>query len=131
MSTGHSSETALRSTYDWVHQNLSDLNAIVVLHLGDEESMLAFGKTASPDQVSALPLGLQALADRYFPSGRLNALAIEEAIAAVEDIVMPWHGKLPSAASLFTDAAEVAGMARWAGMPDDAGPWRLTTEAVE
>jgi len=131
MNTGHSSETAVRATYAQARQHPPETGAIVVLHLGDEESMLAFGKAAQPDQVSALPLGPQALGDRYFPAGRLNALAIEEAIAEVEDIVMPWHGKLPSAASLFMDAAEVAGLARWAGMPDNAGPWRLTTEAVE
>lgn len=131
MNGTHAGETAIRSTYAWARQNRPDTGAIVALQLGADESMLAFGQGEQPEQVSALPLGLQVLADRYFPAGRLSELLIEHAIAEVEDIVMPCHGKLPSAASLFTDDAEVAGLARWAGMPDNARPWRLTTEAVE
>lgn len=131
MNTGNSSEIAIRASYTRARQNLPELDASVVLHLGDEESMLAFGKAAQPEQVSVLPLGLQALADRFFPAGRLSERLIEHAIAEVEDIVMPWHGKLPSAANLFTDDEDVAELARWAGMPEESGSWRLTTEAVE
>lgn len=131
MTGSHAGETAIRATYAWARQNLRDADAIVALQLGADESMLAFGQGEQPEQVSVLPLGLQRLADRYFPDGRLSELLIEHAIAEVEDIVMPWHGKLPTAAGLFTDDADIAGLARWADMPDKAGPWLLTTEAVE
>ena len=80
--------------------------------------------------MALLPLGLRSLAGRHFPAGRLNALAIEAAIAEVEDAVMPWHGKLPPASRLISSDGAVAELAAWAGMPDD-GPWLLTTEAVE
>jgi len=131
MNRTHSGEVASATTYAWVRQNLPELDAIVVLQLGEDETMLTFGQGAQPEQVASLPLGLQVIADRYFPAGRLSVLMIEHAIAEVEDIVMPWHGKLPSAASLLTDDAEVAELARWAGMPDKTGQWLLTTEAVE
>lgn len=131
MNGSHAGEIAIRAIYAWARQNLRDADAIVALQLGADESMLAFGQGEQPEQVSVLPLGLQRLADRYFPDGRLSELLIEHAIAEVEDIVMPWHGKLPTAAGLFTDDAGIAGLARWADMPDKAGPWLLTTEAVE
>ena len=131
MSTGHSSETAIRATYARASQNLPGTGAIVVLKLGDDSSDLAFGTGAQPEQLVSLPLGLGVLADRYFPAGHLSELLIEHAIAEVEDIMMPWHGKLPSAATLFTDDAAVAELLRWAGMPEDPDSWRLTTEAVE
>lgn len=124
-------ETTLRAAYARARRHSPESQAIVVLQLGDDRSMLALGTNATPLQMASLELGLQGLAHRLFPGGRLSEMAIEQAIAEVEDIVMPWHNKLPPSAQLFTDDASMAELAQWAGMPDKATSWLLTTEAVE
>lgn len=124
-------ETALHAAWADVRQHVPQPQAIVVLRLGDDRSMLAWGTGVKPEQVSPLPLGLLGLAHRLLPAERLSALAIESTMAEVEDIVMPWHGQLPASAQLFTDDAAMAELARWAGMPDADRSWSLTTEAVE
>jgi len=60
----------------------------------------------------------------------MSLLAAEEAIAHVEDIVMPWHGHWPTSASLITCDPHITALATWAGMPGD-GPWLLSIDAVE
>lgn len=130
MSTAGRGKDAVRATYAWAFHSAPDAGSLVALQLGQDEAALAWGQGPEPEQVAALPLGLRSLAGRYFPAGRLNALAIETAIAEIEDAVMPWHGKLPPAAHLISNDPAIAELAAWAGMPDE-GPWLLTTEAVE
>ena len=100
MSTADRAEATARAAYEWASHRMPDAGAQVALHLGDQVSAQAWGTGPQPGQVSALAIGLRALAERHFPADRLNALAIEAAIAEVEDVVMPWHGKLPPAARL-------------------------------
>lgn len=104
-------------------------DAVVVLRLGDHAGALAWGQ--APDQATELDLGLVPLATRLAPGGRLSAGAVEAAIAAVEDVVMPWHGHLPAAARLVSSDAWVAAVASWAGMPTGVASWWLSTQAVE
>jgi hypothetical protein len=108
-----------------------ELQAVVVLHLGDYESMLAWGKDEKPTQFLSFPLGLSGLAKRIMRNGHLSELAMERAIAEVEDIVMPFRAKLPTSAQLFTEDTEIVELAHWAGMSDHAEQWQLTTDAVE
>ena len=129
MSGASTVEAAVRASYAWARR-VPDAGACVALHLGDEASALAWGTGAEPDGVAVLPLGLHTLADRYFPGGRLSEMAIEAAIAEVEDIVMPWHGQLPPGARLVSGDAAIAELAAWAGMRGD-GPWQFGTESVE
>ena len=121
----------MRSAYARARRHAPEPQAIVVLHLGDDRFMLAWGTGTEPAQLSLLPLGLQELTHRLVPHGHLSEVAIEQTIAEVEDTLMPWHGKLPDFALLFTTDAAVAELAWWAGMPDKAGAWRLTKETVE
>ena len=131
MSTRCADEATMRSAYALARQQASEPQAIVVLHLDDDRFMLAWGTGNEPAQLSLLPLGLQALTHRLLPQGHLSEVAIEQTIAEVEDILMPWHGKLPAFALLFTTDTVVAELACWAGMPAKAEAWRLTQETVE
>jgi len=118
-----------QATLQLANQRLAGEVAIVVLHLGDDAAAVAWGQ--APDQAAALDLGLVLLATRLAPGGRSSAGAVEDAIATVEDVVMPWHGRIPVAARLVSGDVWVQALASWAGMPADADAWWLSTEAVE
>lgn len=124
-------EKVLRSIYAAALDKASEPEAIVVLALDDEAVWLAFGAQSRPTQVVPLPLGLSTLAARFFGGGTFSELAIEQAIAEVEERVMPWQRQLPSPARLFTADADIVDIARWAGMPEEGRTWRLSTDSVE
>jgi hypothetical protein len=105
--------------------------SIVVLHLGDDESILAWGNGNQPSQYLSLPLGLSEIANRLMSNGHLSELAMEQIIAEVEDIVMPLHAQLPASAKLFSEDVMLANLAYWAGMADKTMPWLLGIDAVE
>jgi exopolyphosphatase/pppGpp-phosphohydrolase len=123
--------TALNSIYAHARKLVPELQAVVVLHLGDYESMLAWGTKEMPSQYFSMPLGLSELAKLIMQNGHLSELAMERAIAEVEDIVMPFRAKLPTSAQLFTEDTEIVELAHWAGMSDHTEQWQLTTDAVE
>ena len=129
MSSAQHAEASLRASHARLQQSASSSGPIVLLHLGNEALVLAFGEHGQ--QLAYLPLGLQMLSQRYLSVTRLSPLAVEHAIAEVEDVVMPWHHKLPATAQLFSEDDVVLELARWAGMPGDTPSWRLSTEAVE
>lgn len=124
-------EAVVRSTCATALDRYPDLQAIVVVALGDEVLRLAFGTRAEPAQVGLLTLGVAALADRFFGRDPVSELALEQAIAEVEECVMPWQRKLPPAARLFCADADVIDIARRAGMPEDADTCVLATDQVE
>jgi len=131
MTTPGTDERAVREAYALARSQLPGQQASVVLHLGGSRSLLAFGVDDAPLQVASWPLGLLELAHRLAPNGHLSEIAIEEAIVEVEDTVMPWRDRLPASACLFTADAVVVELATWAGMPEQTGQWRLSTDAVE
>lgn len=122
--------SALSATYVHARRLTPSPQSIVVLHLDDDESMLAWGTSDQPSQYSSLPIGLYGLANRIVSNGHLSELAMEQIIAEVEDIVMPLHTQLP-AAQLFSADAVIAELAHWAGMADQTTPWTLGVDAVE
>jgi exopolyphosphatase/pppGpp-phosphohydrolase len=122
---------ALNATYVQAQRFTPQTQAIVVLRLGDDQSMLVWGADDQPSQCVMLPLGLSVLANRILSDGHLSELAIEQLIAEVEDIVMPLHTQLPASSKLFSEDAIIAEVAHWAGMTDTATQWSLSTDAVE
>lgn len=104
---------------------------LAVLHLGDDVLALAWETPGQAAQIVFTPPGLQTLVDRHLSAEHVSALTVEQAIAEVEDAVMPWHKQLPNTAQLLTADVVVVTLARWASMPSDTGSWQFTTEAVE
>ena len=104
---------------------------IAVLHLGEDALAAAWAMQGQAVHVSSVSLGLQTLADRYLSAECVSPLKVEQAIAEIEDTVMPWHKQLNDTVQLFTEDTVVAELAHWAGMPSDARSWLFTTEMVE
>ena len=123
--------TALNAIYAQARLLTPEPQTLVVLHLGDEESLMAWGSEDHTSHHLSLPLGLSGLANRISSNGRLSESAMEQIIAEVEDIVMPLHTKLPASKHLFSADAVFAEMAHWAGTTDKATQWKLSTDKVE
>jgi len=123
--------SALCATYVHARRWTPEPQSIVALHLGDDESMLAWGTADRPSQYSSLSIGLSALANRIMSNGHLSELGMEQIIAEVEDIVMPLHTQLPASAKLFSADKMIAELAHWAGMADKTAPWLLSVDTVE
>lgn len=120
---------AAQAVLQRARQQLGGDAAMAVIHLGTAHAVVVWG--SAPDQSGVLALGLHSLAAAMTPGGRLSAGAVEEAIATVEDEVMPWRGRLPHAARLVSGDAWTLALASWAGMPADASMWWMSTDAVE
>lgn len=107
---------------------------LVVLHIGAVQTVVTVGAQAQPAQAWTLPIGADQLAHAHFDDvasgSRLRALAIEQAIADVEDQVMPLGRQLPPEAHLVTRDAGVAEIAALAGVSGPR-PMRLSVDAVE
>lgn len=114
--------SALCATYVHARRLTPEPQSIVVLHLGDDASMLAWGTADRPSQYSSLPIRLSGLANRIMSNGHLSELGMEQIIAEVEDIVMPLHTQLPASAKLFSANEMIAELAHWAGMADKTTP---------
>ncbi|WP_342619147.1 hypothetical protein [Rhodoferax sp. GW822-FHT02A01] len=102
---------------------------IVVLHIGDAQCGIAAGTGAQPQTLHALPMGAERTAREHFRSDPPTALAMENAIAAVEDVVMPLRPLLPRDALLFTLDAPLRDLATLAGVPANARV--LSLESME
>jgi hypothetical protein len=102
----------------------------VALHVGDEACAVAWGSGLQATEAAGLAVGMHDVAARFFPTDRVSLLAVEEAIAAVEDIVMPWHGRWPHAARLVACDPQTRALADWSGLKND-GDVCLSVEAVE
>ena len=102
----------------------------VVLQLGALVSAWAWGTGVVPEQTHALPLGIETLAQRYFLDARPSEAAVELGIEVVEEIVMPWHKRLPPQSVLVSSDPYVNHLAGVAGMPAQAS-WVLSTATVE
>lgn len=117
MNTANSSacNAPAAQSYVWARQQLTELHTgvCVALHLDATGSGLAWGTGQQPSETAELALGLQALADRFFPAERMSLLAVEEAIAHIEDIVMPWHGHWPTSAQLLACDSHITALDTW------------------
>ena len=102
---------------------------IVVLHIGAQLSGIAVGQAAQPAHLQLLPLGAERTARELFRSAPPTPLALEHAIAVVEDAVMPLRPLVPRTALLFSPHEELGEIARLAGLAPDAR--QLSLEAME
>jgi hypothetical protein len=99
------------------------------LHIGNEQTTLRFGAAEGATTLT-LAVGAQATARAHFRHSPPNALEMENAIAAVEDVVMPALRQLPAGLVLCTNDAAVQTIARLAGVPDGSR-MELSIEGLE
>jgi exopolyphosphatase/pppGpp-phosphohydrolase len=122
-------QTLLTRTYANGRLSSGPGRNIVVLHIGNEQCGIAAGGGLHPQTLYALPMGSERTAREHFRSDPPTALAMENAIAAVEDVVMPLRPLLPREALLYTQDAALREIATLAGVPVNEPV--LTLESME
>jgi hypothetical protein len=77
------------------------------MQFGDSQTQLVYAGAQGVVQEQSLPMGLQQVGAGPFRTTPPTALALENAITSVEDVVMPMAKFLPANASLFASAEGV------------------------
>lgn len=113
-------QAQLTAAYAAARAGLPQPHELVVLHIGDEQCGLAVGQAAQPAALYTLPMGAQRTAREHFRSDPPSALAMENAIAAVEDVVMPLRPLLARDAVLVSADAELRELASLADVASAA-----------
>ncbi len=124
-------EAVMQAAYTAAREVVPVPASIVIVALHDDDVVTAIGHQAMLESLSSLPLGLAHQTARWVHHGLISEAAIEQAIAHIEDVVMPLRSALPPSAQLFSADADFLTLARFAGMPIDARVWFLSTDALE
>jgi exopolyphosphatase/pppGpp-phosphohydrolase len=120
----------LPQSYAAARQHLAVDSCIVVLHIGAERSGIAVGLGSLADLVKMLPMGFERTARERFKTTPPTPLAMEYAIQAVEDVVMPLRAVIPREAHLFSADTNLRDIALLAGVAPAASVC-LTLDAIE
>ncbi|WP_263772970.1 hypothetical protein [Propionivibrio soli] len=127
----HSAITShiLQST-SFIRNHVSE-GAIAVLHLGEEQTAIAFGDTIDQDEVLVLSLGTSGIAQEYFNDRLPTPLALERAIQQVEDEIATAYKVGGKHFRLFTTDTAIGEIAVQAGLKEIGGTVSLNIAAVE
>jgi len=106
------------------------MNAMTLLHIDAENTVVTVRRPSDPSATLALALGSQKTARDHFKHTPPSPLEVENAIVAVEDEVTRAKAMIPPGSGLFTADANVREIARHSGVVD-AASMRLSVEAVE
>lgn len=87
------------------------MSATVQLALDADALTLRMVRPGQAEIVQRLPLGTDALVARFFRRLPPSAYALEEAIAWVEDVVMPLAAQLPAGSQWCSDSPTVRALA--------------------
>lgn len=122
----------MRNSYARARQHLPDGEALAVLHLAAEETLLALGRGANADALIALSFGPGSLARQWFKRSPPAPLDLENAIAVVEDeIAQNSKGIDEQRVRLASGDSVIEGFARLAGLAETEGPRIMSREALE
>lgn len=124
-------DAAMQTAYAAARELVPVPAPIVIVAIHDDDIVTAIGHQARAESLSSHPLGLAHQAARWVHHGLISEAAIEQAIADIEDVVMPLRSALPPSAQLFSADADFLTLASFTGMPVDARTWFLSTDALE
>lgn len=102
----------------------------IALHIGERQTSVTLAADAQAGEMLTLPLGFASIAAAFFRHDPPSEAEMENAIQAVEDVVMPLHRRIdPASALRSADPAlrEIALLAGVAPAPDMA----LGVDAME
>jgi exopolyphosphatase/pppGpp-phosphohydrolase len=116
--------------YGAIRLGMPDGTPITVLHVGEQQTIVATGTAAEPDAVFKLPVGSGKTAAEYFQHDPPTPGEIENAIVAVEDAIASVRTIIAGSARLFTTDESIRKIALVSGVPDEA-KLILTREAME
>ena len=116
--------------YGAIRLGMPDGTPITVLHIGDQQTLVATGTAAEPDAVFKLPVGSGKTAAEYFHHEPPTPGEMENAIVAVEDAVASARTIISGGTRLFTTDEAIRKIALISGVPDRA-ELILTRDAME
>lgn len=123
---------AMQNSYARARQHSPDGQALAVLHLAGEKTLLAFGWGANADKLITFSFGAGGLARRLFKRSPPAPLDLENAIAVVEDeIAQKSKGIDGPNFRLVSSDSVIEGFARLAGLAETEGPRIMSREALE
>ena len=109
-------ETKILEQYEAIRPGIPDSMPVTVLHIGEQQTVVATGTGAEPSAVFKLTIGSQKTAAEHFRHHPPTPAEIENAIAAVEDEIARVRSATPAA--LLTQDEAIRRIARIAGLPD-------------
>lgn len=106
--------------------------ALTLLCVGEQESVVVTGNGAAAPAVHRLAIGVMRLGRGPFSRQPPTPLELENAIAVVEDALMPLAHALPPASTLIVAGEGVDALDALGGVADpQSGLHRITREALE
>jgi exopolyphosphatase/pppGpp-phosphohydrolase len=116
--------------YEAIRLGIPDGTHITVLHIGEQETVVAAGAGAEPSAVFKLPVGSRKTAAEYFHHDPPTPGEMENAIVAVEDAVASARTIISGGTGLFTTDEAIRKIALISGVTDGA-ELILTRDAME
>jgi exopolyphosphatase/pppGpp-phosphohydrolase len=116
--------------YGSIRLGVPDGTPITVLHIGEQQTIVAAGTRAAPGAVFKLPIGSRKTAAEYFQHNPPTPGEIENAIVAVEDAVANARTIISGGTRLFTTDEAIRKIALISGVTDGA-ELLLTRDAME
>lgn len=123
-------QDAIRQSYANIRKDVPPTTAIVLLHIGEEQTCIASGSGMEPDHVLTLEIGASRTSSDFFKHNPPSPLEIENAIMVVEDEVTRARAVAQGSAALYSTDERVNDMTRMV-RSTQAPPINLTIEEVE
>jgi exopolyphosphatase/pppGpp-phosphohydrolase len=123
-------ENDIRRRYGAVRLRSSEDTSVTVLHIGEDETVVATGLGAEPDAVLVLAIGSRRTAADFFKHAPPTPGELEAAIMAVEDEVARARSVATGKSHLFTTDTAIREIAQLAGVAAGS-ELILSLEAVE
>ena len=120
--------TKILEQYEAIRLGIPDGTPVTVLHIGEQQTVVATGSGAEPSAAFKLTIGSEKTAAEYFRHHPPTPAEIENAIAAVEDEIA--HVRSATPVALLTQDEAIRRIARIAGLPDQP-ELILSRDAVE
>ncbi len=100
-------QTEVLRQYRTIRSSLSAGSPIAVLHIGEQETGIAVGAGAEPENILMLALGSQSTAKQFFHHAPPTPGEIENAIMQVEDEITRAREMIAGYSMLVTDDASI------------------------
>jgi exopolyphosphatase/pppGpp-phosphohydrolase len=123
-------ESEIRQHYRAIKPGLPEGTPITVLHIGAEQTAVATGTGADPDQIILIAIGSPRTASECFKHLPPTPGELETAIMIVEDEVTKVRALTAVDSTLFTTDASISEIAFLAGITDGAG-MKIPVDTVE
>jgi hypothetical protein len=120
-------EAAISRCHADIRRTVARETPVVILHIGAEQTVVLADAPGRMPITRTLAIGSNRTAREHFRHNPPAPIELEQAIAAVEEEVMPLRPLIADGSALYTPDAMVKEMARLAGTDDQA----LSIDQVE